>query len=138
VLLLLAAFAAAALAYALEERHVLFTNGAVATQGTVVALADSRTDRDEPPIYHAVIEFHDREGRAHRFRSRSGGTGTRWRIGDRHDVLYRPERPQRAELKHEMPAFYGALAIFAVLAFGAAAWLFTRPRAAAGTASRTD
>ena len=140
MLLVLAGLASGALAYFLEERHVLFTNGAAATTGTVVDLVDVHQERDDPPVHHAIIEFRDSEGNAHRFRSRSAGSGSPWRIGDRFDVLYRPERPERAELKHEMPGMYGAFALFAVLAIGAAVflWFFRRPRASAETTARTD
>lgn len=132
--------AAGALAYFLEERHTLFLNGAATTEGTVVGLVDLRSERDGAPVHHAIVEFRDREGRTHRFRSRSGGSGTNWRIGERYTVLYRPERPQRAELKHEMPGFIGGFGVLAVVLFAAGAfvWFFRRPRAAAGTASYTD
>ncbi len=140
MLLVLGAVAAGALADFLEERHALFLYGALATEGTVIELVDLRSERDGSPVYHAIVEFQDREGRGHRFRSRRGGSGTPWRIGERYPVLYRPERPERAELKHEIPGFIGGLGVLSVVLFagGVFAWFFRRPRAAAGTASRTD
>ncbi|HVE73270.1 MAG TPA: DUF3592 domain-containing protein [Thermoanaerobaculia bacterium] len=136
VLLVLIGLAAGGLAYFLEERHVLFTDGAVATTGTVVDLVDVRTESTGAPVYRAIIEFRDAQGNAHRFQSRYAGSGSPWRIGQRFDMLYRPERPERAELKHEMPGMYGALALFAVLSLGAAGFVVFRDRPGAPPAGR--
>jgi hypothetical protein len=110
----------------------------VATTGTVVELVDVRDDRDGAPVLRAVIQFQDREGKPHRFRSRSARSGSPWHIGDRFDVLYRPERPERAELKHEMPGMYGAFGVFAVVAVAASVFVLyvRRPTVSAGTGAR--
>jgi hypothetical protein len=108
-----------------------FSDGGVSVQGVVVDLAYSR-DSDGDGTYAPVVEYRDREGRPHTYRSSSGSSPPSYDVGERVTILYRPDQPSRAVIddfwdRWALPAFLlGFGAIFAVVGWGLALAYYRR------------
>jgi multisubunit Na+/H+ antiporter MnhG subunit len=130
-------------AFWLMQRNDAFLRAAATTEGRIVGVVERQGD--DSVLYAAVVEFTDRDGRPHRFESRSSyGDREHWRIGAPVNVRYDPSRPERSGMDQD---HYGVIVTILGIAgagfflFGVALWflarLIRRPTASAETASRT-
>lgn len=121
-----------ALAAVLFQHSRAFEANAVATEGVVVELVESRSD--DSITYRPVVTFTTDEGTRVTFTSRAGSNPPVYSLGDPVEVLFDPDNPQNARLDGFFEAM-GAWLIFGgigalFLVGGLGALLFSRVSAA--------
>jgi hypothetical protein len=93
------------------DRTESFLERAEKTQATVVDVEERRSEGDL--MFYPVFSFTDREGNTHEIRSSVGANPPSYAIGDRVDVYYNPDYPERNKLDRFVSLWLGP----AILAF---------------------
>lgn len=91
---------------------VQFLDSAATAQGQVVEL-EAHRDSDGTTYFPQVV-FRSLDGQSHRFTSSSGANPPSYHTGEQVEVLYRPERPDKARINGFF-SLWGASLILAIM-----------------------
>ena len=116
-----------------------FEERSVRVEARVIGLVQRRSARSSSPVYAPVFRFTTRDGQVVRVTSSSASSPPAYEVGQTVQLLYDPERPQRAEEITFSSRYLAPLLLLGLglpfVGVGVAAWRLLPPQAASRSTS---
>lgn len=84
-------------------------NKYVESKGVVVKLIEISSKYDEFPMYKPLVQFTDSKGNTVEFTTSTSSRPSSYKVGEKVDVLYAPENPDKAEINDFFSLWSGIL-----------------------------